>query len=57
MDGWEHVAALLLPLFMNWWEVRKLRQEVMQQREHHDARIAALEVRVSVVEQMGPILR
>jgi hypothetical protein len=36
MDEWSKIAALLVPLALNWWEVRKLRKEVELQRAFHE---------------------
>ncbi len=57
MDGWEKVAALIVPLLMNWWEVRGLRREVKETREKQNARMASLETRVSFLEATSGVVR
>lgn len=57
MDGWEKIIALIVPLVMNWWEVRSLRKEMRETHDKHDARIGGLEERVAVLEAQTGLIR
>ncbi len=40
MDDWSRVAAIVVPLVLNWLEVRKLRKEVEAQRLMHESELS-----------------
>lgn len=53
MDGWEKVIAIVIPLVMNWLEVRGLRREMRETHHKHDERFLKLETRMDAYEQVA----
>ena len=59
---WPHVFAIVIPLLMNWWEVKNLRRDLRKDMQAMEARHtealagvlasqAALEIRVAALEK------
>jgi len=58
VDDWKQILAIVVPLLMNWWEVRKLRKEIVALEERHLVHIvdlkagqAALDIRLTALEK------
>ena len=62
MQDWQAILAIVVPMLMNWWEVRGLRKEIRADLKAMDARHvettagllasqAALDMRITAVEK------
>ncbi len=55
MDDWSKVVAIVIPLVMNWLEVKGLRREMKDTHTKHDDRLSQLEKRVKALDGLNPV--